>query len=71
MESNNIYIKTIIQALYLGMLVKQQKVYQLCCFSHIINLYVQAFIIKKDAKQVYKDLVTAYYKIDFKKVKEL
>ena len=70
-ELNNMCIDVILYILYLNILVKLCKGRQLCYFSYIINLYAQAFIIKNNAEGVCKELVRAYYKMDFKKVKEL
>ena len=70
-ELNNIYINAILYILYLNILVKIYKEYWLYYFSYIINLYAQAFIIKNNAEGVYKEFVRVYYKINFKKIKEL
>ena len=70
-ELNNIYIDIILYVLYLNISVKLCKGYWLYYFSYIINFYTQAFIIKKNVEGVCKELARAYYKIDFKKVKEL
>ena len=70
-ESNNIYINTIPQALYPGILAKKKKAYRLYYFGYIINLYTQAFIIGVNVKNIYKDLAAAYHDQDFKKIKLL
>ena len=70
-ESNNIYIKVILQALYLGILVKKQKACWLYYFSYITNLYMQAFIVGPNTKNIYKKLSTAYYNHNFKKIEQL
>jgi len=70
-ESNNTYINTILWALYPNILAKLHKGYKLYYFSHITNLYAQAFIIRNNAEGTYKELATVYHKMDFKKVKEL
>jgi len=70
-ELNDIYIDPILYILYLNISAKLRKGRQLRYFGHIINLYAQAFIIKSNAEEVCKKLARAYYKMDFKKVKEL
>ena len=70
-ELNDTYINAILRALYLNILAKLRKGYRLCYFSYITNLYAQAFIIRNNIEGTYKELATIYYKIDFKKVKEL
>jgi len=70
-ESNNTCINAIFYTLYLNISAKICKGRQLYYFSYIINLYAQAFIIKSNAKGVYKELVIAYCRINLKKIKEL
>jgi len=57
--------------LYPNISAKLCKGHQLYCFSYITNLCAQAFIIGNNAKGVCKELATAYYKMDFKKVEDL
>ena len=70
-ELNNTCINAILCTLYLNILTKICKRCQLYCFSYIINLCAQAFIIRSNIEGVCKELTTAYYKMDLKKVKEL
>ena len=59
-ELNNMYIDAVLYILYLNMSVKLRKGRRLYCFSYIINLYTQAFIIGSDAEGVCKELATIY-----------
>ena len=70
-ELNNTCINVVLYTLYLNILIKLCKGRQLYYFSYIINLYTQTFIIRSNIKGVYKELVTTYCEIDFKKFKDL
>ena len=70
-ELNNTCINIILQVLYPGMLVKKRKACRLRCFSYIINLYAQAFIVGVDAENICKDLAAVYWDQDFKKIELL
>ena len=70
-ELNDICINVVLRTLYLNILAKLYKGRRLYCFGYIINLCAQAFIIRSDIEGVYKELVTTYREIDFKKVKDL
>jgi hypothetical protein len=70
-DLNDTCVDAILRALYLNMSPKKQKARRLRCFGHIVNLYIQAFIVGKDTEKVCKELATAYREIDFKKVDKL
>ena len=70
-DSNDTCINAVLRALYPNMSVKLRKGRRLRCFGHITNLCAQAFIVGGDAEGVCKQLATAYYEMDFKKVEEL
>jgi hypothetical protein len=67
-SSNNIAVDLILKTLYLKMLERQQKYHQLRCFSYIVNLYVQAFLLGKKADTILKELKLAYSRYDFKSI---
>ena len=70
-ELNDTCIDVILHTLYPNMSAKIRKGRRLYYFGYITNLCAQAFIIRSDVEGVYKELATTYYKMDFKKIKEL
>ena len=70
-SSNNTAVNLILKTLYPKILEKQRKCRQLRCFSHIVNLYMQAFLLGKKVDTTLKELELAYSRHDFKSIAEI
>jgi hypothetical protein len=68
---NDTCIDLVLQIFYSNMSKKQRFQRRLRCFSHIVNLCAQAFIMGKDAEKICKDLKTAYREKDLKRIDKL
>ena len=69
--SNNMAVNLILKTLYPNILVKQRKQYWLQCFSYIVNLYMQAFLLGKKVDITLEELKLAYSRYNFKLITKL